>query len=460
MLLLLPILMSYYARMPDSSDRLKSRVARVNQAGKTAAERLGRRRFVRKLRRGKDGAKLRSLKGDIGRDLLKAFAKQGRKVGRDKKKKYSKTKRIELKEFSLISNPTESLEMLALVASAVKDKHDFFVDFTDHYCKDIGAYVLFALMRQGGDWRGSKGGKMSTPVGKVLRKLGFTQLANMSLPRASDDDVWPIKLEIQLAAAEDENRGLLGSKEEKSAVRLAENISGWLKPFNAELTREGKARFMNFYAEVVDNARHAGIKFREKRVGRWAVGGFMARRHDPAGEEYWCHLAFMTAGSTIAESLLRPRDTEVKNKITKYAKQHVKKYKSQDLNALISVAAIQDGISSDKLRREGGGTGIGTLLSNLGFLAGNNSGKKSVRITIISGDSCVLLHPPYNSLEGLPGSASQWFNSTNTEKIAPDPKHVMKLPFSVPGTIITLKFMLDAKEVMQAASQNRDQEDD
>jgi hypothetical protein len=291
---------------------------------------------------------------------------------------------------------------------------------------------------------------MPPAVGKVLKSLGIGRIARMSLKVAETKDVWPLPLKIYMSELTDPRHGLRQSQEEKSAIKLADTISGWLHPYDLKLTDEGKSRFVNFYTEIVDNSRHAGVDFKNKAVGRWAVSGFMARRDGSGGDEFWCHLSFVTLGGTIAQSLRHPKDKNVLTQILDYANRHRKHDKNQSQDALITVAALQDGISSDKFAREAGGTGLGTLLNDIGMLAKGCSGRMLPHISVISGDCCILLHPPYNSLEGDSGSARQWFNPENSKEAGPDPANVYCLPYFMPGTIITIRFGLDGPGMVKS----------
>ena len=405
--------------------------------------------------RRKAGKRLRvEIKSHLYRILVDSLIRQCRGGIRRAAKQSTKNGHISLNRFSLIDEPEQSLFGLMQVLWAYENKNAITIDFADEYCMDAGAYILFALLKH--ELIGNKfvGGRLHGRVAKVLSAMGLDQYARMKLPDTDDEAVWPMKLVFDVYTPPDDNLpGLTEQKHEKIALKITREFDHWLKQCGFCFNDDGEGSFTTLISEILDNARHATPLGQE--YNHWAIGGFMAKRNrrNEGNEEYWCHLAFVTIGRSIPETLEETPNASVREYIQKYIKMQEQYPAVLDRSLLTTICSIQDSVTCDTAFDEAGGSGMASIINYARLLSGDYSDDKAARGALISGNSCLLLHPPYNELVGDYGR-QQWFNDRNLPDIIPDKNYVKGLPISLPGTIFTLRFAIDRKFLTKQVSRN------
>ena len=65
------------------------------------------------------------------------------------------------------------------------------------------------------------------------------------------------------------------------------------------------------------------------------------------------------------------------------------------------------------------------------------------KVAIVSGRSYVRFDEQFGEGVEIDGRRLQWFNDKNSAMEPPSSEHVMDLPSAFPGTLITLRFVLD-----------------
>lgn len=427
---------------------------RVDRRGKTTAERLNRRRYVKKLlRRQRSFARSLAELNHSGL-LISALAEKERAplLPFHFPTKNAEN-RIRLNNFSFLDNPAETILSLRKIATAATKENEYHIDFEDRDCLDIGPYMVLGLMRQQMTNRNCLGGKISISIQRVLQACGMRRFLKMKFEAALGETVWPFKLETRAPL----RRYSVGfeakeSARERTCRRFANSVNSWLGQLNYKLSPDGGGWLRTLLNEVLDNARHANPNAAESE---WSVAGFMKKRDVGNGKKsFVCHLGIVTLGLSFSETLASCRDPDTREDIARYVNLHAGTSTKYDDACLVTSAALNDGISRDQRYAKGskGGTGMSSLVNMMNILGGGGAPEDSPVMTIISGAACIQLKPPYYEMyvepdsKGVP-TARQLFNPSQSLDLPPDPNHVYKLPVRFPGTVIAVRFMFDHKHL-------------
>jgi two-component sensor histidine kinase len=301
---------------------------------------------------------------------------------------------------------------------------------------------------------------MSTPVQKVIAAVGLHEPLSMRLHWAQDrNDVWAFPLKRRRPAGTSRSKTIQLDPQNKEQVtdQFCDALNEWLgqDDIDVELTVEGKARFGSIINELLDNAeRHSDPQSQD---GSWSCVAFMARRQEGDRMVYRCHMAFLSVGSTIAESLASA-PAAISDDVKEYARRHQRNGQSGD--TLATLFALQDGITRvhDAVKEERGGIGFQDVLSFVSNLGDANAEGRDPRLTIVSGQSCIRLRRPYliGERNGHGQPRLLWCNESNSPDQAPDPEYVFDIEDRFAGTIVGLSFVLDPDFIRQSLNE-RDQ---
>jgi hypothetical protein len=176
----------------------------------------------------------------------------------------------------------------------------------------------------------------------------------------------------------------------------------------------------------------------------------MARRVDNEDSQafsYRCYLGFVNLGDTFAESLHRA-SVKTLAEIEAYVKRCRRQGCTLSDATLWTLCAIQDGITSvPEADRQGrGGYGMQEMLDLVSLLGHSEKPGHSPAVTIISGNTCIRLREPHVSGKRMNGDHSPrvlWCNATNSAEMPPLNDFVFDLPYRIPGSIISMHFILD-----------------
>ncbi|MDJ1632654.1 hypothetical protein [Rhizobium rhizogenes] len=364
---------------------------------------------------------------------------------------------IDLKDFSFIDHPQVTLDKLAKIAEFECHAVEAQLHFDDHYCLDIGPYLVLAEM-----WpqlaKVFRGGRMGVPVQKVIDALGLRRDLTMQLrdidqlPLSERQDVWafPRRTRRPAGSSRDVNRNLQPQVKEKVADEFCDMLNDWFGEATKELVlkKEAKSRLANIFGELLDNAeRHSSDTPGD---GTWSTAAFMARRIENGTEVYRCHMAFLSVGRTIAEGL-DAAPASIRDQISEYCERHKKTGISRE--TLSTLVALQDGVTrdADAVDKQRGGVGLQDIMQIVNIIGLTNRDEEKPKMTIVSGHSCIQARQPY-----LQGSSKQgddrrflWFNSENRPEYPPDERFVFDLVTKFPGTIIGITFVM-SKEALLA----------
>ncbi|MEP4926247.1 MAG: hypothetical protein ABJT31_00595 [Hyphomicrobiales bacterium] len=357
---------------------------------------------------------------------------------------------IDLENFSFLADPISTMHGLQRICKAEASAAAVTLNFRDKFCQDITPFMILRLMWD--DMLGVfDGGFMDLPMQKVLHAVGITDGMDIDLVGLRDlSDVWAFPLERRRNAgsSQSERRFAQLQKAEKVADRLCDAIDSWLGKLDPpeELTETGWVGIQSILAEMLNNAeRHSDG---ERGDGRWNVSGFLARRTDDDLGETRLHayLGIVNLGDTFAESLGRS-SPDLAEKLDSYVEKAISAGAKQSRETLLTLAALQDGITCDpeKWEKEQGGVGLPSMLDVVSGLGATLSHGHAPKITILSGRSCICLRTPY--VKGLRDNPEAprtlWFNPNNDRGHPPDTDFVYDVPVGFPGTIISMGFVLD-----------------
>ncbi|MHA3977430.1 hypothetical protein ACW9UR_07095 [Halovulum sp. GXIMD14794] len=362
-----------------------------------------------------------------------------------------KCRRIEVKNFSFLRHPVETVNSLAELAEAEADCLAANIDFGDFQCLDIGPWLVFAVMKP--DMAPIfVGGQISNPMSKVVVALGLHKALSISVSPtwSGEKDIWAFPLQRRRAAGASlsPTMHLEPQSHEKVGDLLCEQISSWLTASaDQELTSYGRRIVKIIVGETLDNAeRHSRPDY--PNDGDWMVSGMMVRRPNGLGETFHCQLAFLSVGSSISETI-STCPPSIKARMEEYVKRHKRALASYRFSEehLRTLFALQPEVTRDaEAFNEGrGGTGFSDIISLFADLAGIESGENDATLAVVSGRSCLHIRFPYCASDEANGHKARetWLNDINSPAEPPNLENVVELPREIRGTLVTMGFSLD-----------------
>jgi hypothetical protein len=365
--------------------------------------------------------------------------------------RYADEPEIELKNFSFIEHPRETLKAIKQLGEISGQALTAQLHFKDDYCVDIAPYLVLAEIwpAMGNVFRG---GQISVPMQKVIEAVRLqTPLSMVFKDVSRSTDIWAFPLHRRRPSkiSRSIERNLEPQTREKVADGFCGAVDGWLGiTAQLELTDEGKARFANLIGELLDNAeRHSELA----KDGSWSIVAFMARRRENSVSVFRCYMAFLSEGASIAESL-RTAAQSVRDEVDRYCDLHHRK--GQSKNTLATLMALQDTITRDAEATAGsrGGIGFQDVLEFVNTFGATEAADRAPRLTIVSGGSCIQLQPPYmsGSRSGPAQPRVLWCNPENTPARPPDPEFVFDLEDHFAGTVVSVSFVLDSDHLRKS----------
>lgn len=378
--------------------------------------------------------------------------------------------RLALRNLDFVNFPSETLHSIQRLSKINREEVNAFLDFDDDECADIGAFLVIAEI-----WGQLspifRGGRMSLPIQKVLDAVGLRRELKMGLMgRLDRDGIWPFEIRRRRPKGStiSPTAQLRPQDREHLNDALIELMNEWLQVASEsaqsippgevwELTSAGKANIANMVGEILDNAERHSVKGGD---GDWSMAAFMIKKPRPDGLcSMKCHMAFLSVGRSIAETI-NDATEEIYNFCDRYAKTHIAA--SQSWDTLVTIAALQDGVTSSReaASHGRGGTGLQDTLKFVADLAGVPNDAADVQVTIVSGQSCIRLKHPI--LVGAPdgeGRRVQWCNRENNRELPPDPSVAFDLPAHFAGTLVSIAFTLDPALFVREGEQGGNDDD-
>lgn len=356
---------------------------------------------------------------------------------------------IDLENFSLLHNPEKMMSGLMNIIQIECEVRAARLNFKDEYCLDVASFMILVEI-----WDKLlpvfQGGTMSIPIQKVISAVGLQDALSIGLGGVSNhSNVWAFPLQRRRPTGTSSSPHILldSQKREMVADRFCDALDQWLSQpeINCEINQQGRSYIKIVFGEILENAeRHSdGLR----RDGDWSVCGFMARRVNASGDYiYHAQLGILNLGDTIASSLVRAGDP-VKAQVAEYIAGVRRAGCRLSDETLSTVVALQDGITSvveaDEAGR--GGFGLQEMLELVDALGRTSDSALLPRVTILSGQACIMLREPY--LRGIRSGRDKprvlWFNPDNLASVPPDEAYVFDLLPGLPGTVISMGFVLD-----------------
>ena len=466
-----------YVRALDERDEFRRLVVRLtlklkrNRISKAAslrpnatiAEKLNRKRFARsqsvKLRRRILGASHPPIAKHIlaaqfaEHPVLESFcaerAKQWRPIPRRQRNIAQPV--LKVPRLSFLDAPAEAMSWIAEMVKVESYALNVRLDFDFEHVEDIGPFLLMSEIWPYFAPVFTEGGRIFPSVAKVLEAVGLRRALRMNFPTLTDtQDVWAMPVQRRRATGRSRAmfRYLDPQTDEITAGRLVDEIDGWLAAAgtNAQLTAEGRLQISQIVTELLNNAeRHSSYVDKD---GSWTVAAFMARREIEGEIRHVCHIAFLSIGATICESLEATAPDDLRPKIETFVHMLRRAGASQSRETLLTLCAIQDGVTRDPdaYARRSGGYGFMEFVDSVNVLGLSMRPELRPKMAIISGRSCITLRDDYiqgkKRDEDTPGR-KLLFNPSNTTDEPPDVRFVQDLPIKFPGTVISVAFTLD-----------------
>ena len=377
-----------------------------------------------------------------------------------KMEKRREGERIKLKKFSFIDNPIGTYELLQKIVKAEAQTKSSYIDFLDHRCLDIAPYLVLGLMRHNIAKNIFIGGRISGPIYDVMDAVNLLDFYRFRLNKnVEDGKIFPFKIRSRRkpenTSEDGDNSPGFNTTEEKTSGQFVRTFGRWLKELEPplELTDEAQRDIGTLFGELLDNAkRHSNP---DDIDGQWHVAGFMEDLNfsDPTDEKkYVCHFSIISPGRSIYESMQEAPD-DVKERITKHIDSYWSSGKKQNkVEAYWNLSAMQDGIS--RMPKTGASkNGIGFMESLVALI--NAFGKTDDEnlkpaMTIISGQSCIRVKYPYNRhTTNEKNVRTLAFNDDNDLKKPQHDDYVSNMPGQFPGTLITVRFVMDSQHITE-----------
>lgn len=360
------------------------------------------------------------------------------------------SKEINLKNFSFIDDPVAASSYFHEICKAEAEFADVKLNFDDEVCLDVGAYLVLAALKKG-FLDIFTGGRLPVEARRALEAVKLTQALGMAnhpdLPPT--DTIWafPIHARRPAGSSKSPTRHLDVQKFEEVATDLSRAIDKWLDVVaQQKLTDHGSKRVQKIVGEILDNAeRHSDI---ENGDGDWSMAGYMSRSgNGETGYSYRCNVAFLSVGKTIAESLSTAHPDVIRARDA-YLKAHGVQAGKPNAEPLETLYAVQDGVTRDPAAFEGrrGGTGLLDTVDLFTDLSGAHKGRDDAALCIVSGSTAITFDQTYLTGADLstPGERGQfWLNQANRRELSPDPTKVVRLPYRLNGTMVSMVFRLD-----------------
>lgn len=371
---------------------------------------------------------------------------------------------IELRSFSFLDSPESSLNGLARIAEHESNKTAVRINFKDTYCLDVVPYMLLTEF-----WNDMlpifKGGEMNVPMQKVLAAIGIEEDLKVGFRGIEDfDDVWAFPLTRRRKKGDSRSRSIYFDvpSRDHASDRFCDALDEWLSrpEIKLELTQSGRGHIKELLGELLENAeRHSDGS---RRDGAWTVAGFLEKREVEGDPRFIAHIGIVSLGDTFAKSLERATDVQ-QARLNDYVAEMKALMAPQSSDTLMTLAALQDGVTCvPEADEEGrGGYGLMQMLQLTNVLGATDNASLTPEITIISGASCIQLKRPYFNCDSVGGSDTarvQWCNPENSAMSIPDINHVFDLKTGLPGTAISIRFILDPQyfeKIMDGISDDR-----
>lgn len=243
------------------------------------------------------------------------------------------------------------------------------------------------------------------------------------------------------------DRSTVSSQGDLEATELIVYLDKCLRKYGHELSDEGRDRFGELLAEVINNCEDHSPR------AEWWISGYLRQ---PKEKQYGdCHLTIFNLGPSLGETLQTlPKTAFLRRGIDALLLEHERKghFRSGRFNQELALArlALQPRVSclntdADAVYDRGQGTvRMIEAFHKLGQVHGRGD---RPMMALVSGRTYFRFDNTYR-LEGQLTPAGEYYQTIafNREKslhFPPDPAYARLLPAPFPGTLLSLRFFID-----------------
>lgn len=375
------------------------------------------------------------------------------------------------KEFSILSNPEASYNVLKLIVEAITFQNcgrllldyqnckycdlatqvflDSILKSFDRYariCKAAKVTRYIRIEGIGGEHIHDESlrkmiNSVGSPVELINRQMQFKDVEPFRLRQIDFRDVTKVKFE--------------GLKEIDS-TDLIKYVQTCLSRFNKTLTQDARQALGTVLGETLANAEeHSTLH------NRYLIG-YMEETNDSQSHYGLLNVVIMNTGRTIYERFKYPDEDESINKecvsqmqalSDKFTKKGLFDFNKFTEETLWTLYSLQGGVSivPREVRNRGNGT-IGFIKSFFS-LKGSTAVDNVSRMTILSGSTRIDFDGTYQISESVGSDgrkiARMTFNKSNSLDDKPDSKYVYHTKHYFPGTLISAQLLINDDDVQR-----------
>ncbi len=343
--------------------------------------------------------------------------------------------------FSFLDNPEESLEFFHRFAGLLSaGTRGFYVNQSHHTSIDICAGTLLNILASEAKLaaRTRFGGRFPTEAElvEIVLATGLPAVFNVY-----DIDLPHIDVFQPYKGSKTLEQGNKSSPKEIVGDRLVKYLERCFQSAGFTVSNVDKRQLGVMIGEVLGNAEQYG-------AGEWWISGYM---RDPKERPYGdCHLTLINFGPTIAETVSEmlpgPNRTEIEELVTQHTERGFFR-KAWSREALWTLYALQEGVSGSQdpdpsARR---GAGLTETLSAFAKLGRTTDGSSEPKMCILSGRTHIVVDHNTVIKEDGNGRRVAALNASNDLRLPPDDGIVTSLKRRFPGTLISVRFLLDPR---------------
>ena len=361
-------------------------------------------------------------------------------------------KKIELtipEVFSFTDNPEETIEVLQKLTKVGLNTRvkKIFIDHSSCRKLDIGAStVMDALILSIKDKCRNKPFELRGHIGnrkeinEILMVSGILKHLHIS--------------EISIPGIECLNL-LHNETSAEMAQKIIEYLIRCLNSQGFGIKRKGVRDLGEMLSEILDNCKQHSV------LHEWFALGHYSKEEERRGK---VRLVIFNFGKTIYESF---SEKESDPSMYGYLKEEANKIRTQypnspSIESLITLYALQDGVSRFKNRGKESDRGSGTIkLISIFQAIGRDKEKKLPSMSITSGRSQIIFDNKYQIKPSIINGVKKQiiaFNSENDMRLPPDSNNVKDLSAFFPGTVISMEFYID-KDYLEEAMKGENTND-
>ena len=344
------------------------------------------------------------------------------------------------KVFSFIENPEQTISTLEYLTRFARDERVDNIKIHHRRCETIDhcAEAVATVLVEEAHHKHRKNIWGRLPSNPQLREM----VVSVGLPSVLGiTEATPNFIVYPVRRGKRELSGFTTMAEE-AAGDLVEYINKCLRTLGFRLAQSARSQYSDLVCETINNA-----EVHSRRSDWWVAAYYRTDEGQGWGH---CHITIFCFGDSLAESLQRLEAHSLLRRRIEQRVAHHRKLgfsKTWQEDDLWTLFAIQRGVSrQNNEANESGHYGQGTadLIVAFHALAGNRVPPK---MCLISGNTHILFDGRYRVARNSAGKERIAFNGANSLAYRPDLNYVRHLGRTFPGTLVSLRFVLDREHL-------------